>query len=59
MSGPRFLLSAIRQMKFFRTNLPEGKIALRAWRMAVVGQLLQFEVEASIENKPVAARQIV
>jgi len=46
-------------MKFFRTNLPEGKIALRAWRMAVVGQLLQFEVEASIENKPVAARQIV
>jgi len=27
--------------------------------MAVVGQLLQFEVEASIEKKPVAARQIV
>ena len=55
----RFLLSAIRQMKFFRTVRPEEKITLRARRIAAVGELLQFEVEALIDNKPVAVGQIV
>ena len=58
-SRPRFLLSAIRQMKFFRAVRPEEKILLRARRMAAVGELLQFEVEALIDNKPVAAGQLV
>ena len=58
-SRPRFLLSAIRQMKFFRGVRPEEKILLRARRMAAVGELLQFEVEALIDNKPVAAGQLV
>ena len=58
-SRPRFLLSAIRQMKFFHGVRPEEKILLRARRMAAVGELLQFEVEALIDNKPVAAGQIV
>ncbi len=56
---PRFLLSAIRQMKFFRAVRPEEKIVLRARRMGAVGELLQFEVEASIDNQPVAAGQLV
>jgi 3-hydroxyacyl-[acyl-carrier-protein] dehydratase len=55
----RFLLSAIRQMKFFRAVRPEEKITLRARRIAAVGELLQFEVEALIDNKPVAVGQIV
>ena len=58
-SRPRFLLSAIRQMKFFRAVRPEEKISLRARRMAAVGELLQFEVEALIDNKLVAAGQLV
>lgn len=55
----RFLLSAIRQMKFFRGVRPEEKITLRARRIATVGELLQFEVEALIDNKPVASGQLV
>jgi 3-hydroxyacyl-[acyl-carrier-protein] dehydratase len=55
----RFLLSAIRQMKFFRAVRPEEKITLRARRIAMVGELLQFEVEALIGNKTVALGQLV
>ena len=58
-SRPRFLLSAIRQMKFLRGARPEEKIILRARRMAAVGELLQFEVEAKIDNQPIASGQIV
>jgi 3-hydroxyacyl-[acyl-carrier-protein] dehydratase len=58
-SGTRFLLSAIRQMKFFRAVRPEEKITLRARRIAAAGELLQFEVEALIDNKAVAAGQLV
>ena len=58
-SRPRFLLSAIRQMKFLRAIRPEEKIILRARKMAGVGELLQFEVEALIDNKTVASGQIV
>jgi 3-hydroxyacyl-[acyl-carrier-protein] dehydratase len=58
-SQPRFLLSAIRQMKFLRAVRPEEKIILRAQRAGTVGDLLQFEVEALIDNQPVATGQIV
>jgi 3-hydroxyacyl-[acyl-carrier-protein] dehydratase len=58
-ANQRFLLSAIRQMKFFRVVRPEEKITLRARRIAMVGELLQFEVEALIGNKTVALGQLV
>jgi 3-hydroxyacyl-[acyl-carrier-protein] dehydratase len=56
---PRFLLSAIRQMKFFHAVRPKERIVLRARRMAAVDQLLQFEVEALIDGKQVAQGQLV
>src|SRR2546426_9735005 len=43
-AAPRFLLSAIRQMKFFRAVRPSERIVLRARKMAAVDELLQFEV---------------
>jgi 3-hydroxyacyl-[acyl-carrier-protein] dehydratase len=58
-SQPRFLLSAIRQMKFFQAVRPEEKIRLRARKIGEVGELLQFEVEALIDNTLVAAGQLV
>jgi 3-hydroxyacyl-[acyl-carrier-protein] dehydratase len=58
-SDTRFLLSAIRQMKFLRGVRPGEKIILRARKMAGVDQLLQFEVEALIDNQPVATGQLV
>lgn len=58
-SKTRFLLSAIRQMKFFQAVRPEAKIILRARKMGEVGELLQFEVEALIDNTLVAAGQLV
>jgi 3-hydroxyacyl-[acyl-carrier-protein] dehydratase len=58
-STTRFLLSAIRQMKFLRPVLPEQKIILRARKLAEVDQLLQFEVEALIDNERIAAGQLV
>jgi 3-hydroxyacyl-[acyl-carrier-protein] dehydratase len=58
-SRPRFLLSAIRQMKFLRGARPEERIILRARKIGGVGELLQFEVEALIDNKPVATGQLV
>jgi 3-hydroxyacyl-[acyl-carrier-protein] dehydratase len=56
---PRFLLSAIRQMKFLRAVRPEEKITLRARKMATVNELLQFEVEARVDSEPVATGQLV
>ena len=58
-SQPRFLLSAIRQMKFFQAVPPEERIILRARKIAAVDELLQFEVEALIGDKLVAAGQLV
>jgi 3-hydroxyacyl-[acyl-carrier-protein] dehydratase len=58
-AAPRFLLSAIRQMKFFRAVRPGERIVLRARKMAAVDELLQFEVEALIDGKQVAAGQLV
>ena len=56
---PRFLLSAIRQMKFLRAVRPEERIILRARKMAAVDELLQFEVEALIDGRQVAQGQLV
>lgn len=46
-------------MKFFRVVRPEEKIILRARKVAVAGELLQFEVEALIDNQLATAGQIV
>lgn len=58
-AGPRFLLSAIRQMKFFSAVRPGERIILRAQRLGQVADLLQFQVEALVGDKQVAAGQIV
>lgn len=58
-SRPRFLLSAIRQMKFFQAVRPEEAIRLRARRVGQVGELLQFEVEALSGTTLVATGQLV
>jgi 3-hydroxyacyl-[acyl-carrier-protein] dehydratase len=58
-SGPRFLLSAIRQMKFLAAVRPGERITLRARRLGQVGDLWQFQVEALVDGKEVAAGQIV
>jgi 3-hydroxyacyl-[acyl-carrier-protein] dehydratase len=58
-SKTRFLLSAIRQMKFLRPARPGEKIILRARKMGEVDQLLQFEVEARIDNQLIATGQLV
>lgn len=56
---PRFLLSGIRAMKFFQAVRPEERIVLRATKLAQVGDLLQFEVEAQVNDTLVAAGQLV
>ena len=56
---PRFLLSAIRQMKFLCAVRPGERIILRARKAGAVEQLLQFEVEALVDGKPVATGQLV
>ncbi len=56
---PVFLLSAIRQMKFFAGVRPSERITLRALKMGESNQLLQFEVEALVDGKRMAAGQIV
>lgn len=58
-SRPLFLLSAIRGMKFLRAVRPGEEIALRAERVAQVGDLLQFKVGASVNGAPVAEGQLV
>ena len=56
---PRFLLSAIRAMKFHRAARPGERIVLRAEKMANVGDLVQFRVNASVAGANVAEGQIV
>ena len=56
---PRFLLSAIRQMKFFEAVRPGEAIVLRAAKLAEVDGLLQFGVEALVNGNQVAAGQLV
>lgn len=56
---PLFLLSAIRGMKFHRPALPGERIMLRAEKMAHVGDLVQFNVAATVSDVSVAEGQIV
>jgi 3-hydroxyacyl-[acyl-carrier-protein] dehydratase len=56
---PRFLLSAIRGMKFLAAVRPEEEILLRAAKLAQVGELWQFQVEARVAEKLVAEGQLV
>ena len=46
-------------MKFFQAVRPEQKIRLRARKIGEAGDLLQFEVEASVDQNLVAAGQLV
>lgn len=56
---PLFLLSAIRGMKFLAAVRPEEEIVLRAEKLAQVGDLWQFQTEASVGGKVVAEGQLV
>jgi 3-hydroxyacyl-[acyl-carrier-protein] dehydratase len=58
-SCPKFLLSAIRQMKFFAAVRPEKRIILRAERVGQVEELIQFRVEALVAGQQVAAGEVV
>jgi len=46
-------------MKFFQAVRPNERITLRATKLAEVSGLLQFEVEALVNDTVVAAGQIV
>jgi 3-hydroxyacyl-[acyl-carrier-protein] dehydratase len=56
---PFFLLSAIRTMKFLQAVRPDQRIILRARKMGEVGDLLQFAVEASVDERQVAGGELV
>jgi 3-hydroxyacyl-[acyl-carrier-protein] dehydratase len=56
---PRFLLSAIRAMKFPRAARPEEEIYLRAEKLAEMEGLLQFGVIATVNGATVAEGQLV
>lgn len=56
---PLFLLSAIRSMKFLRAVRPGEEIILHAEKLAMVGELIQFQVRASVEGSTVAEGQLV
>ena len=56
---PRFLLSAIRKMKFCRAVRPGEKIVFRAEKVAAMDALWQFHVEARVGDQLVATGDIV
>jgi 3-hydroxyacyl-[acyl-carrier-protein] dehydratase len=56
---PLFLLSAIKGMKFLRAVRPGEQVDLRAEKIAQVGDLLQFKVDASVSGVRVAEGQLV
>jgi 3-hydroxyacyl-[acyl-carrier-protein] dehydratase len=58
-SRPQFLLSAIRQMKFFRAVRPGERILLRSEKLGEVNGLVQFKVEALVDSQTVAAGELV
>ncbi len=53
--GAAFLLSAIRQMKFFQPVRPGQKLFLSTKMTGHLGPLIQFEVSAAVEDVIVAA----
>ena len=56
---PLFLLSAIRTMKFLQPVRPDERIDLRAEKIAGTENLLQFKVEAKVNEAVVAEGQLV
>ena len=56
---PLFLLSAIRSMKFLRAVRPGDELRLRAEKLAQVGELFQFQVQARVGEEVVAEGQLV
>lgn len=57
--GRRFLLSAIRTMKFPRPARPGDQIELRACKTGVMGGLWMFDVGATVNDFVVAEGQII
>ena len=57
--GRRFLLSAIRTMKFPLAARPGERIELRASKTGVMGGLWMFDVRASVNDQVVAEGQII
>jgi 3-hydroxyacyl-[acyl-carrier-protein] dehydratase len=57
--GVAFRLSAIKGMKFLAPVRPGEEIALLARKVATVGGLWQFAVEARVAGKPVADGAVV
>ena len=58
-TGKSYRLSAIKQMKFLRPVRPGDGIQLEALRIAEVGNLLQFQVSATVAGEAVAEGVIV
>jgi 3-hydroxyacyl-[acyl-carrier-protein] dehydratase len=56
---PRFLLSAIRMMKFLGAVRPGDRIDLRAEKIAATETLLQFRVAARVNGAVTAEGQLV
>jgi 3-hydroxyacyl-[acyl-carrier-protein] dehydratase len=56
---PLFLLSAIRGMKFLRAVRPDELVQLRAEKLAINGELIQFMVKAQVNDVTVAEGQLV
>jgi 3-hydroxyacyl-[acyl-carrier-protein] dehydratase len=56
---PQFLLSAIRQMKFFHAVRPGERILLRANKVGEITELLQFKVDALVDARQVAMGELV
>jgi 3-hydroxyacyl-[acyl-carrier-protein] dehydratase len=56
---PLFLLTAIRAMKFLSAVRPEEQILLRAEKLAEVGELWQFKVNARANGTLAAEGQLV
>jgi len=57
--GRRFLLSAIRGMKFPAPARPGDRIDLSAKKLSALGGLWMFEVRAAVAGKVVAEGQVV
>jgi 3-hydroxyacyl-[acyl-carrier-protein] dehydratase len=57
--GSRFLLSAVRVMKFFAPVRPGDRIELFASKSGGIGDLLSFDVRAEVASQAVAEGQIV
>ena len=58
-AGPRYLLSAIRQMKFLKAVRPDERIILKARKEGEADRLLQFRVEAVVNGETAASGQLV